>query len=146
MSAQQTTIPPCGLLRRLGAIFYDTLLLVSVFFFSTLAIIPFNGGMAISHNNIPYDLFLLFIGYCYFTWQWTHGGQTLGMRAWNIRLMMVDASVVTWQRAGLRYLLALLSLIPLGAGFLWSLIDRDRLAFHDRYSKTLPVIAQNQFR
>jgi uncharacterized RDD family membrane protein YckC len=143
VSAEQPAITSCSFLRRLGAMFYDMLLLGSVFFFSTLIMLPFNQGMAIVHNNIPYDLFLLIISYCYFTWQWTHGGQTPGMRAWNIKLRAPDAGNVTWQRAGLRYLLALLAIVPLGAGFLWALFDRDKLAFHDRYSNTMLVIIAN---
>ena len=48
--------------------FYDLLLLASIFFFGTLAIIPFNGGTAIDHGNLPYDFYLLVITYLYFTW------------------------------------------------------------------------------
>ena len=38
--------------------------------------------------------------------------------------------------AALRFVLALLSLLMLGAGFLWALFDPKGLAFHDRYSRT----------
>jgi uncharacterized RDD family membrane protein YckC len=116
--------------------FYDLLLLASVFFFSTLVIIPFNGGQPIEHGNLAYDFYLLTISYLYFTWQWTHGGQTLGMRSWKIRLRQHDAGKVTWPNASLRFLLAMLSGLALGTGFFLVLIDPGRLAFHDRYSNT----------
>jgi len=116
--------------------FYDLLLLASVIFFTTLIIIPFNGGQAIDHGNLPYDFYLLIITYLYFTWQWTHGRQTLGMRAWKLRLLQQNNGNVTWRNASLRFLLAGISLLALGAGFFWSLIDPDGLAFHDRYSNT----------
>ena len=116
--------------------FYDLLLLASIFFFGTLAIIPFNGGEAIDHGNLPYDFYLLVITYLYFTWHWTHGGQTLGMRAWRLRLLQHDFGNVTWRNASLRFLLATLSCLACGAGFFWVLFDRDNLAFHDRYSNT----------
>ena len=116
--------------------FYDLLLLASIFFFSTLVIIPFNDGRPIDHGNLPYVVYLLAISYLYFTWQWTHGGQTLGMRAWKIRLRQHDAGNVRWGNASLRFLLAMLSSLALGAGFFLALIDPDRLAFHDRYSNT----------
>lgn len=109
---------------------------MSVFFFATLAIIPFNGGNAIDHGNPFYDFYLLVIAYLYFTWQWTRGGQTLGMRAWRLRLRRCDDGAVTWRHASLRYLLATLSWLALGAGFLLAWFDRDKLAFHDRYSRT----------
>ena len=124
------------MLRRLAAIFYDFLLLLSVLFFVTLAVIPFNGGQAIEHDNLPYDFYLFAITYLYFTWQWTHGGQTLGMRAWNVCLLQLDPGNVTWPNASLRFLLALVSGLVLGAGFFAALFDPDMLAFHDRYSNT----------
>jgi uncharacterized RDD family membrane protein YckC len=116
--------------------FYDLLLLTSIYFFSTLVILPFNNGQPIEHGNLPYDIYLMVITYLYFTWQWTHGGQTLGMRAWKIRLRQDDGGNVTWLDASLRFLLALLSALALGAGFMRALIKPDRLTFHDRYSNT----------
>jgi len=126
----------CSLARRVCAIFYDLLLLGSIFFFGTLIIMPFNAGQPIEHGNLPYNIYLLVITYLYFTWQWTHGGQTLGMRAWKIRLQRQDGGNVGWRNASLRFLLALLSGLAFGAGFFQALIDPDRLAFHDRYSHT----------
>jgi uncharacterized RDD family membrane protein YckC len=35
---------------------------------------------------------------------------------------------------------ALLSLLPLGLGFFWILVDRDRRAWHDRLSRTRIVV------
>ena len=125
-----------GLLRRSCAMLYDLLLLASIYFFGTLAIIPFNGGAAIDHGNLPYDFYLLLITYLYFTWQWTHGGQTLGLRAWRLRLRQQDSGNVTWRNASLRFLLATFSFLACGAGFFWMLFDKDSLAFHDRYSNT----------
>lgn len=126
----------CGLLRRLAAITYDTLLLTAVLFFSTLILLPFTHGQAIRNGNPLYTAYLFFICYLYFSWQWTHGGQTLGMRTWKIRLQGIDSQLVTWQAASLRFLLSCLSWLFLGAGFLWALIDREHLAFHDKYSGT----------
>jgi uncharacterized RDD family membrane protein YckC len=39
---------------------------------------------------------------------------------------------VTLKQAALRFVLALLGLLLAGAGFWWSLFDRDRQFFHDR--------------
>jgi Predicted membrane protein/domain len=130
---------PCGLPRRLCAMFYDLLLLLSVFFFGTLVMIRFNGGTAIDHNNLPYDAYLLALSYLYFTWQWTHGGQTPGMRIWRLRLTQPGSNTVTWENASLRFLLALFSVPSLGLGFLWALFDAKQRTLHDRYSNTLLI-------
>jgi uncharacterized RDD family membrane protein YckC len=75
-----------GLLRRLAAIFYDSILLAAVLFFSTLIIMPLTHGHAIASGNILFKIYIYGICYLYFIWQWTHGGQTLGMLAWKIKL------------------------------------------------------------
>lgn len=48
----------------------------------------------------------------YFVWCWTHGGQTLAMKTWHIRLQAVDGGPVTVPRAIARYLLAWLWFMP----------------------------------
>lgn len=131
---------PCGLPRRLGAIFYDSLLLVSLLFFATLVILPFTGGQAISSDNVPFHVYLFLISYLYFVWHWAHGGQTLGMRAWRLRLYTEDHRAVSWHRASQRFLASLLSWILVGGGFVWSLFDENSRTLHDRLSKTCLAI------
>ncbi|MEE9160976.1 MAG: RDD family protein [Gammaproteobacteria bacterium] len=126
--------------KRLASIFYDSLCLFSLFFLATLILIFFTKGESIASNNIAYDLFLALITYLYFVWQWVNGGQTLGMRSWKIRLYQDDERPVSWLRASSRFVLASLSFITLGMGFIWALFDANRLTFHDRYSRTLLLL------
>ena len=133
----------CGLLRRMAAIFYDSILLSAVLFFSTLIIIPFTHGQAVSSGNQLFNIYIFCISCLYFTWQWTHGGQTLGMLAWKIKLKGIESENIGIKKATIRFLLAIISLIFFGAGFIWSLFDPDKLAFHDRYSGTFLIITQD---
>ena len=129
----------CSLLRRFAAIFYDLLLLFTILFFGTLIIIPLTNGNAIMSGNIPYNIYLLSLCYLYFSWQWMHGGQTAGMRVWNIRLQAFNSGRITWKIASLRFISAIFSLMLFGAGFFWSLIDHQGLALHDYCSGSCPV-------
>jgi uncharacterized RDD family membrane protein YckC len=129
-------LKPCGLLRRFAAISYDLLLLAALDFIATAILLIFTSGVAVDSSNTFFKLYLLLIAWLYFAWQWTHGGQTLGMRAWKIRLYTADNGPVSWPVATKRYLFALLSWLFAGAGFLWALFDRNKLTFHDRYSKS----------
>ncbi|MGF1613794.1 MAG: RDD family protein [Gammaproteobacteria bacterium] len=129
-----------GFLRRMAALFYDGLLLFAVIFFATLALLPFTGGRAIPPNELLYTGYLVAVSFLYFGWFWTHGGQTLGMRAWRIRVQRDDGGTVTWQLAFVRFCSAILSWLPLGAGYLWMLVDRRGLAWHDRWSGTVVVL------
>jgi uncharacterized RDD family membrane protein YckC len=126
---------PVGLARRLAAILYDSLSLFAIFFFTTWLVVALAGGaIAPGHPMLRGVLFTL--GYAFFTGFWSRGGQTLGMKAWRIRLVADDGGPVRWTRGLLRCTVALLSWACLGAGFWSALLDRDRRTWHDRASGT----------
>jgi len=64
------------------------------------------------------------------------------MQAWNFQLLDHDNQTLDVKLAAARYILATLSLMLLGLGFLWAIIDRDRLFLHDRLLKTKVVMRQ----
>ncbi len=87
----------------------------------------------------------------YFVWCWRHGGQTLPMKTWKIRLVDRQGGVPSLPRAWWRYALAWSALTPALAlyawgfrwglalivlPFLWPLLDRERLFLHDRLAGT----------
>ena len=116
---------------------YDGLCLFSLFFLATLILVVFTNGEAIADNNLIYNLLLFFIAYLYFVWHWVNGGRTLGMRAWHIKLISRGMNQVSWGNATVRFCLALFSLVCFGFGFAWAFFDKEKLTFHDRYSRTL---------
>jgi len=126
----------CSIFKRLAAMFYDGLVLFSLFFLATMILILFTNVESIESNNIAYDLYLLLIAYLYFVWHWVNGGQTLGMGAWHIKLINRGMDKVSWGFATARFCLALLSFISFGIGFMWVLFNKEKLTFHDRYSYT----------
>ena len=120
----------------MAAIGYDALLLLAVFFLATALALPFNSGQAFSADQVIYPLYLCLTGFFFYGWFWTHGGQTLGLRAWKMRLCRDDGAAVSWRQAGVRFLAAGLSWACLGLGFFWCLIDKNGLCWHDYLSKT----------
>ena len=128
-----------SLWRRLAAILYDSFLLLAVLFIATALLLPLTGGVAIESGNPFYIAYLLIICYFFFAWFWCHGGQTLGMRAWKIKLQAHSGESVSWLRATLRFLIALLSWAALGLGFIWQLFDRQGWTWHDRWSNTMLI-------
>lgn len=48
----------------------------------------------------------------YFMWLWTHGGQTLALKTWQLRLVTPDGGTLSPLRALLRYLTSWLWFIP----------------------------------
>lgn len=126
---------PAGLFRRLGAAFYDLLLVIALLMLVTGILLIFNGGEAIAQDNPFYPLFLLMICFLFNGWFWTHGGQTLGMRAWRLQVQNEDGYTLTWQQAAVRFACAIAAWVSI-VGILWSLIDREKRALHDILSRT----------
>lgn len=122
--------------RRLAAIFYDALALAGILFFATACLLPFNGGEAFQPNNILYSGYLFIVSFLFFGWFWTHGGQTLGMRAWKIRVCTLQGDALSWRQAFLRFITALLSWSLFGLGFLWILLSKRKAGWHDILSRT----------
>ncbi len=125
-----------SLLRRLGAIVYDTLLLIALLFLATVPFIAVRGGEAVEAGKLLYQVSLVIVVYAFFVGFWTWKGRTLGMQSWGLQLEGIDGKLPSIGQASLRFVSALLSLAALGLGFLWQLVDRDSMAWHDRLSGT----------
>jgi uncharacterized RDD family membrane protein YckC len=74
--------------------------------------------------------------FLYLGWCWRRGGMTVGMRAWRVRIETLQGEPPGWRACLVRFLVSLLSGATAGAGFLWSLFDRDRRCWHDIASGT----------
>lgn len=111
---QNSAISHASLPRRLAALVYDGLLLFAVTMVAGFLLVPFTSTIELndpdSSQNIfnPFiTIYYLVVYYLFFTWFWTHGGQTLGMRAWHIRLNTENGQMLNWKQALFRYLVSL---------------------------------------
>ena len=116
------TRQPAGLLRRLAALAYDWLLLAALLFGFTFLVIALRGGEAVEPASWWFNACLIAVGFAFFGWFWTHGGQTLGMRAWKLRLERIDGEALQWSDAARRYVSSWILAFPPGLGFLWGRI------------------------
>jgi len=139
----QDSLKTANFMRRLGAMFYDFMLALSfvilVGFFFTAVFMSLLGIENIPAGSpVAKAIFMLLVLFTFgfYGWFWTHGGQTLGMRAWKLKLVGQNAESITWLQALFRFCYAIISWIPLGVGYLWMLIDKQNLSWHDRASKT----------
>ena len=122
------------LFRRSAAFLYDCLLLIALFFVITAVVIAINDGQAIQH--FLYKVFLFVVGFLFFDWFWRHGGQTLGMRAWRIRVEGENTDFITRKQSLIRYICGSLMF---GITLLYMLISTRREALHDKLSRTIIV-------
>lgn len=144
-AASTEHLPEAGVLRRLGAMFYDTLAIIAVMMVVTALLLPLTGGEAITSERFgaweyAYRALLLAIVVLFFGLFWTRRGQTLGMLAWRLRVEREDGSLLGWGDVIKRLAAAAVSLMLAFAGYLWIWVDRDRLAWPDRWTRTRVVV------
>ena len=120
----------------MGAAVYDGVLVLAVWFLATAVLLPFTGGQAIAAGTWWFAPYLIAVSFLYFGGFWVHGGQTLGMRAWKLRLRGLDGDSVGWAAAAIRYVGAIASWLALGLGFWWAGVDARKLSWHDRLSRS----------
>lgn len=127
---------PTSFFRRIAAVLYDSLIVLAILMIATLVLLPFTQGQAIESGNFYYQGILLFLMSGYFVFFWVKRGQTIGMSAWRIRLVTQKNQFLTIQQAYLRFMLAALSLLCFGLGWLWCGFNRDRSTLYDRICRT----------
>ena len=142
-------LPSAGVLRRLGAMVYDLLLLIACMMVVTALFLPLTGGEAITSDRYgaweyAYQALLLVIVVVFFGLFWTRRGQTLGMLAWRLRIEREDGGLLRWTDVLKRLAAAAVSLSLVLLGYFWIWIDRDRLAWHDRWTHTRVVVLPKQ--
>ncbi len=108
-------------------------MLVALFFLATAVVDPFMPKDHVPAGSLWFRTYLLLVMFLFHGWFWTHGGQTLGMRAWRLRVVGRDDSTIGWSRAALRFVIAWPAWISV-IGLLWCVIDGR--ALHDRLSGT----------
>ena len=125
-----------GFWRRIICLLYEFLVLLAIIFIASFIFHLVFRDTNASYFKPLYHLYLLFVMGYYFIWFWTHGGQTLAMQAWKIRIVTSEGQMLSNRKAIIRYLLAVTGTLFLGAGFLWALIDPEHLYLHDRLTGT----------
>ena len=145
MTDSPPTLPSAGVLRRLGAMFYDLLLVIALMMVVTAVLLPLTGGEAITNERFgaweyAYRSLLLAVVVAFFGLFWTRRGQTLGMQAWRLRIQRESGDLLGWTDVLKRLGAATVSLCLAGLGYWWIWIDRDRLAWPDRWTRTRVVV------
>lgn len=122
--------------RRILSMIYESLLLLAVLFVAS-----FIFHLVFRDTTSPlfkpaHQFYLLVVMGAYFIWFWIHGGQTLAMQTWKLRLTTIAGEKVNLKQAIARYLFAVVGISLFGCGVLWALFDRDRQFLHDRLAGT----------
>lgn len=128
--------------RRIAAFLYDSLLLIAIFFVVTSIAIAINDGQAIKNHVFAAGFYLVLygVGFLFFSWFWRHGGQTLGMQAWRIKVIANANDQLTYKQCAIRYLSGT---FLFGVTMLVGLFRESGQGFHDSWSET-KIIFKNK--
>lgn len=130
---------PAGLIRRIGALLYDWLQIIAIWFLQTALLLPFTHGEALPADgwgHWAYIAVLYLTALVFFLFFWRRNGQTLGMRAWRLRVVDEDGNTPSVSKLLRRALWAVPSWGLAGLGVLAMCIDPQRRALQDRMSDT----------
>lgn len=126
--------------RRLASGAYDLLLLLAVLFTAAFLFLVLFGSAVEPPRRYFFQVYMLVVSGAYFGWFWLHGGQTLAMKTWRLRLVAMNGNALTVRQAIIRFVLAAGGLLFFGAGWWWSFLDRDGCFLHDRLAGTRLVL------
>lgn len=162
MNAAASKAP--GILRRIFSMLYESILLFAVAFIATwLFQFAAAGAVVDGWQRTALQFYLAAVFAAYFLWCWLRGGQTLAMKAWNIRLIapgrpsvppglalarLALAAVLVgsfWAALIAAFMhrnawIAFATLAVTGVGLGWALFDRDRQFLHDRLAGTRLIL------
>ena len=127
---------------KLGAcLIYEALVVIALSLVCTTIFVLLLGEATAGVKRYLLQLLLCLTAGVYFVWCWQKSGQTLAMQTWQLKLLNQDGDLFTLTAAITRYVLASLSLMAFGLGYLWAIVDRDRLFLHDRLLKSKIIFA-----
>lgn len=101
-----------GLSRRLACMVYEGMLLFGVLFTATYLYSSLTQQRHALIGKHGLQVFLLLVLGIYFTWFWSRGGQTVAMKAWNLRIVDIYGNALSQRRALWRFLWSWLWLLP----------------------------------
>jgi len=140
-----STFYHASLFRRIAALVYDSLIVFALLILaSAVAMLLVGlvlGSEAITDNNVLVEnpiffTWLIFCWFYYYAWCWRKGGQTLGMKAWRIKLIAIDEDKISYKNALLRFVSALFGL----ANF-WLFMPGKR-GWHDIVSNSNVILTE----
>ena len=101
-----------SLWRRLACFIYEGVLLFGVVMIAGYLFSSLTQQRHALQGRHALQAFIFVVVGIYFGWFWSHGGQTVAMKAWHLRLLDRNGQPVSQARALTRYLLSWMWFMP----------------------------------
>ena len=138
-------MPITSIWKHFAAFLYDIFPLIGVFLSTSLIVLVVRGGIPVERYSPWFSALLLFEFAGYYVYSWKVGGQTLGMRAWKMKIIpnAINQNNLTWGQALLRLLAGIASTLLFGLGLFWKRFSKKKESWMDIAShsvtKTLDI-------
>ncbi|NTS76695.1 RDD family protein [Catenovulum sp. SM1970] len=140
----KTGFPRAGFRRRFAVMVYDLLVAAAIILFTVFVAVVFVGVLqffgffvdqdssdVLAQAGVFYQAYVFTPLTLFYIWFWSNGGQTVGMKAWRLRIQNENGHDISKKQAVIR-----LATSFLGLGNLAVLFDRkNKLALQDRAAK-----------
>lgn len=140
-----TLMPTTPIWKHFAAFLYDVFPLLGVFLATSLVVLLAREGIPVERYSPWFTALLLFEFAGYYVYSWKVGGQTLGMRAWKMKIFpnTKNQDTLTWGQASFRLLIGTVSTCLFGLGLFWKLFSKNHESWMDLAShsttKTLDI-------
>jgi uncharacterized RDD family membrane protein YckC len=149
LQEQYQGCPRANVLKRLGAYLYDLFALVAVLMFSVIIailVVIISNNMGLINLSAYKDIadylgkssiFIAYLGFVtvgFYAYFWTKGGQTIGMKAWRLRVQNSDGSNISFTQALIR-----MATSAFGLGNILAMFN-SRNAFQDLWAECEVIV------
>ncbi|MCL1079801.1 RDD family protein [Parashewanella spongiae] len=154
ITPEHANCPRASFFRRIGAATYDVLVAAGILIFALIFgfivfTIMVKSGLLSDHGYeiisdtllaVPvykavWQLYLTLVIVSFYAYFWSRGGQTLGMRAWRLKVQHPNGQSLSLITAYARVLWSLL-----GVGNVFMLLSPEKLSLQDKMTRSEVVI------
>ena len=153
LEKQYQTCPRASFFKRIGAYIYDLFALGAILMLAAilaLLVVTISGKLGVIDLSLYEDTaqylaqssvylaYLCFVIIGFYAYFWTKAGQTIGMKAWRLRVQNSDGSNITFTQALIR-----MATSAFGLGNIMSLFT-SRNAFQDLWAESEVVVLSKE--
>lgn len=122
--------------KHFAAFIYDVFPILAIFLLTSLLVTLIRKGDIVEPHTFWFSFLIFFELAIYYIYSWKVGGQTLGMRAWKMKIIpnQPNKATLTWTEAVLRFIAGILSFLLLGLGLFWKPFTKNKSSWMDTIS------------
>ena len=126
--------------KHYAAFFYDLFPILGILLLTGFITLLFRNGQEVPPGTLWFNIITSFEILLYYVYSWKVGGQTLGMRAWRIKIVSNDGNNgISWKNSLIRFVVGVFSTVTLGFGIFWKLFSKDNKSWMDLISQSKTI-------